>query len=391
MKVAVPTSDAHWEQFTAVEGETFATTPADTSTYIAAVRPSAIARFAFEDDRVIGGALAFPCTQHIGGLPVTSGAVASVCVAPEHRGTGVGRAIMGSLVRAMGDEHVAIASLWPTSVSFYRRIGWELAGSVGQYTVPAAALRGLTGMGDALRDPPLDEVRELRASLAPRWSGPVERPWWWWHWRLPTPAVEQTYRYGWREDGALTGFTAFRRQQAANGRWGFDVWVSDFWASTGNALNGLLALLASDGSLSPEIRFGYGVLPDTPDLQWRLPELDLRVDGTNAWMLRALDPAAAIAQAGWPAHVAGRLTIEVAGVGQGWIRFAAEFAAGRAQTSATDVADIRMAAGTLAAWYSGALSARQAAMLGQIGGSPEDIALMDRLTADRRPWLPDMF
>lgn len=391
MTVAAPTTDGHWKQFTAVEGQAFATTPADTARYIAAVRPSAIARFAFEDDTVVGGALAFACEQHVGGRLVPSGAVASVCVAPEHRGKGLGRSVMWSLVHAMADEGLALSSLWPSSVAFYRGLGWELAGHVAQYTVPAAMLRGLHATGEVVRDPSRDEIRGLRSSLAGQWCGPVERPQWWWNWRLPTQPDEKTFRYGWREAGVLTGFVAFRQQAAADRLWGFDVWVSDFWAATPSALNGLAGLLGSDAPLSPKVRFDYGVLPGTPDLVWLLPELDLETSGTNGWMLRVLDPVLAIEQAGWPAHVEGRLEIEVAGVGQASTRLVAEFAHGRAQVSPGSASRVRMATGAFAAWYSGALPATRAGMLGVADGAPADLALMDALTADRRPWLPDMF
>ena len=391
MTVTAPTTDAHWEQFTAIEGQAFATTAAETAEYIESVRHPAIARFAFEDDRVVAGALALACEQHIGGRLVPSGAVASVCVAPEHRGTGVGRSVMWSLVSAMGDEGLALSPLWPSSVAFYRSMGWELAGHGAQFTVPSAMLRGLPAAGDAVRDPSLDEVSALRSSLATQWCGPLERPRWWWNWRLPTPPKERTYRYGWRQDGALTGFVVFRQRPATDRIWGFDVWVSDFWAATSDALNGLAGLVGSDAPLSPKVRFGYGVLPDTPDLVWRLPELELETSGTNGWMLRVLDPAAAIEQAGWPAHVEARLAIEVAGVGRGPTQLLAEFAQGRASVSPGDGSRVRMTVGAFAAWYSGALPASRAARLGLAGGAPADLALMDLLTADRRPWLPDMF
>lgn len=391
MNVAAPTTDAHWEQFTAIEGQAFATTADDTARYIASVRPNALARFAFDGDSVVGGALAFPCEQHIGGRLVPAGAVASVCLAPEHRGKGLGRTIMWSLARAMSDDGLALAPLWPTSVAFYRSMGWELAGSAAQFTVSAERLRGLSATGRAERDPPIDAVRALRAGLVRQWCGPVERPDWWWGWRLPDPPTPLSYRYGWWEGETLTGFVAYRQQPTTDRVWGFDVWVSNFWAATSDALHGLAGLLAGDAPLSPHIRFDYGTLTNTPDLQWRLPELDLVTSGTNSWMLRVLDPAAAIAQSGWPAHVGGQLDIEVAAVGQPSAPLTATFADGRAEVVVASAPKVRIAAGAFAAWYAGALPATRAATLGLASGSPDDLALMDALTADRRPWLPDMF
>jgi predicted acetyltransferase len=389
--IVSPRNDGDWEQFTRIEGQAFATTPDETSQYIGAVRDHAIARFAIEDDRVVAGALAFPCAQYIGGRPVPAGAVASVCVAPEHRGKGLGRSVMWSLVRAMGDEGLALSPLWPSNVAFYRTMGWELAGQVAQFTVPAERLRVLQATGTAEPDPPLAEAMALRATLSARHCGPIERPEWWAQWRLPTPAKELTYRYGWREDGALTGFVAFRQKQATDRVWGFDVWVTEFWAATANALNGLAGLVGADAPLSPQVRFGYGVLPQSPDLMWRLPELDLTTGGTNSWMLRVLDPAAAIEASGWFAAIRGQIDIEVAAIGQPSTPMQIEFADGRATVSPGSRPRVRLAAGAFSAWYVGAMSAQTAAMLGLASGPPDDLAFMDALTADRRPWLPDMF
>ena len=200
MTVVAPRSEGDWEQFTQVEGQAFATTPDDTARYIASVRDHAIARFAIEDDRVVAGALAFPCAQYIGGRAVPAGAVASVCVAPEHRGKGFGRSVMRSLVGALDDAGLALSPLWPSNVAFYRTMGWELAGQIAQFTVPADRLRGLQAAGTAERDPSLAEVAALRATLASRHCGPIERPEWWTTWRLPSPPKELTYRYGWREE-----------------------------------------------------------------------------------------------------------------------------------------------------------------------------------------------
>ena len=52
------------------------------------------------------------------------------------------------------------------SVAFYRRLGWEIAGHVSQHTVASHALRGLPASGQAVRDPDLAEVHELRSTTA---------------------------------------------------------------------------------------------------------------------------------------------------------------------------------------------------------------------------------
>ena len=387
MTVTAPRDERDWEQFTAIEGQAFGTTRERTEEYVAAVRDDAIARFAVEDGRVIGGALAFPCHQLVGGSPVSAGAVASVCVAPERRARGVGRQVVDALVAAMGDERLALAPLWPSSVAFYRGLGWEVGGHVSQFNVPAAVLRGRAPSGAAVRDPDLGEINELRLPLAAAWTGPLVRPGWWWAWRLPHPAPDLHHRYGWREGDRLTGFVAYRHDPPADRPWGFDTWVSEFWAATPAALTGLLDLLAADAPMCPTIHFAYGVLPDMPALVWRLPDLDLTTADTNGWMLRVLDPGAAITQSGWPPDAAGMLGLQIGHADP----LTVEFAAGAAQVTAGADQPVQVSEGAFAAWFSGALRAGDAARYGLLIGTPDAVAFMDALAAGRRPWLPDGF
>lgn len=389
--IVPPRGDGDWEQFTAIEGQAFATTPQATARYVAAVRPHAIARFALDGDRVVAGALALPCRQLIGGRPVPAGAVASVCVAPEARSRGLGRSVVSSLVGAMRDDGLALAPLWPSSVTFYRRLGWELAGHVSQFTVPSRALGGRRVSGRAVPDPDLSEVYAVRGGEAARWCGPIDRPAWWWAWRLPQHPGELSYTYGWRERGRLTGFVAFRQERPADRRWGFDVWVSDFWAATADALDGLVGLLASDGALSPKVRFDYGVLPATADLVWRVDELEVEVSGTNAWMLRVVDPRRAIEASGWPAWVDHRLELSIAEPDGPPQPIVVEFSGGSARVEAGGSGRVRLGVGPFSAWFAGGMRAETAARLGLAEGPADDLAIMDHLVADRRPWLPDMF
>ncbi len=387
MTVGPPRDEGDWAAFTAIEGQAFGTSSEATERYIAAVRDGAIARFATDGREVVAGALAFPCAQLVGGRPVPAGAVASVCVAPERRGRGLGRRVVQELAVAMGDAGLALSPLWPTSVPFYRGLGWELAGYAAQRDVPAAALRGEAAAGGAVRDPDVAEVAALRLSLSAEWTGPIVRPEWWWAWRLPRPAPDLHYRYGWREDGRLTGFVAYRHLPPAGRRWGFETWVSDFWAATASALTGLLDLLAADAPLSPTIHFDHCALPDMPALAWRLPGLDLSTAETNGWMLRVLDPVAAITGSGWPDAAAGRVGLRIGHADP----FTVEVAGGAAAVTPGAHDPVALGAGTFAAWLTGALRARDARLAGLVDGTDDAVAAMDALAAGRRPWLPDMF
>jgi predicted acetyltransferase len=390
--VGAPRHERDWEQFTLLEGDTFGTTPDATARYVAAVRAGAIARFAVDGDRVVAGALAFPCAQLVGGRPVPAGAVASVCVAPEHRGRGLGRSVMWSLVAAMSDAGLRLAPLWPSSTAFYRGMGWEVAGRIGRYDVAASELRLAAQGGDAERDPDPADVRALRSRVCREWCGPIERPDWWWRWRRPDPAPDLTYRYGWVEGGDLTGAVEFRKDAPRDRRWGYDLVVTEFLAETGSAMSGLAGLLASEEPQSPTVRFEYGALPEGNPLGLRLAGTGLVTSGTNAWMTRVLDPAGALRDAGWPDGVSARVELEVAAVGRPPSRLVLAVDDGEATVAeGGGSGEVRVAAGAFAAWYSGTLRAVEAARQGWAAGSAAALETLDGLTAGRRPWLPDIY
>src|ERR1700756_3040081 len=85
------------------------------------------------------------------GRPVKMAGVASVKVAPEHRGRGVGRALMTELLGRIAERGFPLSALYPATMPIYRSLGWELAGGRDQFFVPARCLRPLAHPDKAAR------------------------------------------------------------------------------------------------------------------------------------------------------------------------------------------------------------------------------------------------
>ncbi len=69
--------------------------------------------------------------------------VASVTVAPEARGRGVGGALMSTLVRQIAARGYPLSVLYPATAAVYRGAGYEIAGGQYQVSIPARSLRSL--------------------------------------------------------------------------------------------------------------------------------------------------------------------------------------------------------------------------------------------------------
>ena len=77
------------------------------------------------------------------GRAVPVAGIASVKVAPEYRGGGIGRRLMTAVLDAAAERGYPLSALYPATMPIYRSLGWELAGGKYVATVPARSLRTL--------------------------------------------------------------------------------------------------------------------------------------------------------------------------------------------------------------------------------------------------------
>jgi predicted acetyltransferase len=101
---------------------------------------------AFDGDRIVGGAGAFPFQLTVPGGPVACGGVTVVGVLPTHRRRGVLTAMMRVQLEDIRDRGEPIAALWASEEPIYRRFGYGHASLSGEIELAS----GYTG----LREPP---------------------------------------------------------------------------------------------------------------------------------------------------------------------------------------------------------------------------------------------
>jgi predicted acetyltransferase len=239
------------------------------------------------------------------------GGVASVKVAPEHRGRGIGRTLMTELLNLIAERGYPLSVLYPATMPIYRSLGWELAGGRHQFSVPARALRGLVepdkaarGGGAGHQDVPVRRAGAADAAtvigviadshLTARDAGPLtwdEGPAAQWLGRA------DLYSYLAGDDG----FAAYR--------WaGGDLWVERVHARTPETLRALWSVIASHSSTTDRVSGRTG--PDDP-FWWLTRERDATIIRRSMWMLRVVDAAAAIAARGFPPGVTASVPLEV--------------------------------------------------------------------------------
>ena len=96
---------------------------------------------AFDGDRIVGGAGAFPFELTVPGGPVRCGGVTVVGVLPTHRRRGVLTAMMRAQLEDIRERGEPIAALWASEEVIYRRFGYGLASLSGEIERCPAATR----------------------------------------------------------------------------------------------------------------------------------------------------------------------------------------------------------------------------------------------------------
>jgi predicted acetyltransferase len=384
--------EAERTRFADVDAESFAGRTTDNVRWLAAAAPYTRLRVARTGGEVVGGYMMLPAGEFFGGKSVPAQGISAVAVHPAWRRRGVAGALMRDCVALTREVGAGVAPLFGATVRLYRRWGWEVCMQTFRQTVRTRALSVLTGAGSVRANPNRSAVEELRRKHLRRWDGPFDRPDWWLQvvWDSGDPESRRC-EYGWYEGDLLTGYVRYEGQRQP-GSW-IRLGVDEFVASTGDAMRGLLGFLGGQESQSAEVVFYHSTLPEISPLLFLLgePHRNVEVSAFIPWMQRIVNLDTAMSARGWPAAARGRVELEVTDPVTGVDRVVLEVEGGAARVSSGGAGQVRCGIGALSAWYSSALRAQDAKLLGLMEGDPAALLAMYRLIAGGLPWIPDFF
>lgn len=121
---------------------------------------------AFDGDRIVGGAGAFPFQMTVPGGPVACAGVTVVGVLPTHRRRGVLTALMRAQLEDIRDRGEPIAALWASEEVIYRRFGYGLASLSGEIELPSG-YAGLRHEPDGSASARLISLEDAKTLLPP--------------------------------------------------------------------------------------------------------------------------------------------------------------------------------------------------------------------------------
>jgi predicted acetyltransferase len=350
-------------------------------------------RVAEEDGRVVGTTRVYDFGHWFGGRSVQTAGIAMVAVSPEARGHKVAEALMTETLREQRAAGTPFSSLYPATVSLYRRVGYEYAAPRTEWEVNLRSLpKGGVLEPEVWTDDDLDEIIACRTAWASANNGQLDRPRWWWEDRITTPDWDDldVYRLCVREGGEVTGYMIYTQGKPKRGDWGYEIGCRDFVWRTPEAARSLTTVAARHRSLAHHLQF-YGAPVDP--LAFLVNEQDVKLVERFNMMGRLVDLPAAIEARGYGPHVEASVEVTVTDsvLGENTGTWSISVAEGRAKVAPSNGTRASTDIATLSAIWTGILSPHDAVRTGRLEASAGDVAALEAIFGGRAPWVADWF
>ncbi len=346
------------------------------------------ARVICQDGQLLGGLVLMPMGQWWGGRRVSMTGIASVAIAPEHRGAGAAIALMRETLRELHSQGVPTSMLYAATQRLYRKAGYEQGGfSVGW----EAATKSLDMRERSLPIYPLPHTPEALQAIyqqhAPHNNGNLDRHPALWTWLLKPDSNEILSAYGLGSPEQPEGYLVITQAtKQPNSR----LRVNDWVALTPAALQTFWAFLADHRSQIDTVQWKSSVVDP---LTLVLPEDTTKPMFVERWMLRIVDVKGALERRGYPSQLQTELHLELeddvipANTG----KFVLTVADGRGKVAPGGSGELKLNIRGLAPLYTGLFNAHQLQVMGLLSGSEEVRAIATQIFAGLPPWTPDFF
>jgi predicted acetyltransferase len=343
------------------------------------------------DRRVIGGLITVPMGQHFGGRSVPMVGIAGVGITPDARGSGVATTLMAETLRDARRNGFAISTLYPATVPLYAGVGYARGGARYEIKIApqAAATRSRKLPLARVESGDDPDVRSVYARFAATRNGFLDRgPYVWGRLFKPRKGAVETFKA--TGERGCEGYVVLKHQMGDGVAIASEVLANDFVATTREAAERLLDLMAGYGSIATGVRW-WGAAPDL--LTSVLADRRHEIRATDYWMLRIVDVERALTARGYPRLVEASLELEVVdelvpeNAGRYQLRVrdgAATIARGGQGTTKVDIRG-------LASLFTGFHDARTLRDLGQLDADESSLERADAIFAGRAPAMSDFF
>ncbi|NUP09915.1 MAG: GNAT family N-acetyltransferase [Polyangiaceae bacterium] len=380
------------EQVGEILGAAFAFPPEEAGEWIArSGRENA--RVVHDGSTPVAAHLQIPMGHFFGGRPVSAVGIAGVGVALEARGGHIAKAMMRSCIQELANRKVALSSLYASTQTLYRRVGYELAGKTTELSIRLDRIE-TTVSADGLTIRRLGEddkprIEDLYRSTAPETNGALDRGPYIWR-RVYEPRGKKVRGFGFFDGDRLEAYLYVAQHRSDPSSPRHDLWATDFRATTARGYAAIFAFARRQRSVADEL--GLYSVPSAPYLSLLTERCYDETCGED-WLVRVCDVEAALTARGYSAFttasVSFRLQDEIVAANDGVWTLSLERGKARIARGGTPAASLDVRA--FAQLYTGYATAAALARMGLIDGSREAALALDAIFTAPMPAMADRF
>lgn len=347
----------------------------------------------------VGGLTFFRMGHWFGGRSIPTAGISGVGISPTGRGSGTCRYLLESVMREVHDEGFPLASLYASTQTLYRKIGFEQAGTQILYSLPMQSIASGHDRScpvERFTSPSIKTLARVADRRAAKGNGQLDRTDGMWQ-KLLVPndrLATKTYLFG--DVADPEGYVILKANNPANGV-PQPLIATDMAVTSRRAMERLLALIRDHRSIFGSFQW-YGA-PNDPLLLAADEYRSVVVDQMR-WMERILSVPAALSQRGYPLGIEATLDLQIEDDlfpdNRGNWRVRIENGTGTVESGGAG--SLKMDIRTLAPLFTSYLTATELAEQGRIEAAATDqldaadqLARADRVFAGPSPWMPEVF
>jgi len=211
-----------------------------------------------KDDRLVGLFALYTFRMYRVGKTINTGGIGSVAVAPESRRDRIGYWMMVKALEVMDQNSIPLTILYPFRHSFYQHLGWGLIGNVYLYNFSPNALPKFSErehIRPAITQEDHEDVMRCYINYAKRQNGTVQRDDPYWYEVVLKNA--DCFAYYNPDSNEIEGYLTYRYRPHSHMKsfLTVDIEVWDFVWNSRKALHGLLSFLGSQRDQAENIIF----------------------------------------------------------------------------------------------------------------------------------------
>lgn len=386
-----PLEEADHEPLAEILGSSYAFPPEDVPEWFERAGKDNV-RVLREGATPVAGLFQIPMGQYFAGASVPMIGIAGVGVALERRGANVAKTMMQACVQEIASRGVALSTLFASTQTLYRGVGYERAGKSSEYSIPIVGMETVVS-ADGLEPRRLGpddapRVERLHNGFACEIHGQLDRGPYIWS-RVYAPRGRKVRGYGFFAGDELEAYIYFSQRSEPSSML-HDLWATDLCSRTARGYAAIFRFVSAQRSVAEHLQF-YQV-PSVPFLSL-LKESRYHEEAEADWMLRVCDVRAALETRGYAtlhrATVTLRLRDELVAANDGDWTLSLED--GRPRVERGGAGDAAMDIRTFAQLYAGYASAAVLARLGRIEASTATCKVLDAIFAGPIPAMSNRF